>query len=65
MTLAFDSFRKIGQQGFNIIQISQSDYKSILLLDNEIEPLRQISLDSYPTIWVVRAGEKGKEKKMH
>ena len=34
----------------------------ILSLYNEIEPLRQISLDSYPTIWVVRAGEKGKEK---
>ena len=58
-----DSFRKIGQQGFNIIQISQSDYKSILLLENEIEPLRQISLVRNPTIWVVRAGEKGKEEK--
>jgi len=33
-----DSFNKLGQQGFNIKQISESDYNAILSLDNNLYP---------------------------
>jgi hypothetical protein len=62
------SFEKLGQQGFNIKQISESDYNAVLSLDdqeldNDLD-YNDAQIINKKSIWVVRAGGKGEQEKV-
>ena len=56
------TFERIGLQGFNIKQITESDYNSLLTLDSETLDNSNIQLKKQSNTWVVRAGEKGDQE---
>jgi hypothetical protein len=56
------TFERIGMQGFNIKQITESEYNSVLRLEQKPFDNINILLKKQPKTWVVRAGEKGDQE---
>jgi len=60
-----NSFEKLGQQGFNIKQISESDYSAAISLDNNLyrsddnNELNEKKQLGGPNLWLLRAGDRG------
>ena len=60
-----NSFNKLDQQGFNIKQISESDYNAVLSLDNDLYPSSGKHVDNNKKLtFVAKWSRQGEEKRI-
>jgi hypothetical protein len=60
-----NSFNKLDQQGFNIKQISESDYNAVLSLDNDLYPSSRKHVDNNKKLtFVAKWSRQGEEKRI-